>query len=405
MSNLEHRKASRRMQFTDAAGIPVANEEIQVKLVNHKFLFGSGAFDFVPAFAEQDFGKIHFFQEKLNPERDFYLDRVDKWLDLFNYGTLPFYWGGFEPEEGHNYTESRMQAAKYLVQHGAKVKGHPLCWHTACAEWLMDYDNKTILDKQLKRIDREVSTFRGVIDMWDGINETVIMPVYDRYDNAITRICKEMGRINLIKEVFAAAKAANPDAVLLINDFNHSEAYQNVIAECLDAGVPISAIGIQSHQHQGYMGLEKLQRILEDFSKFGLPMHFTENTLVSGEIMPAYINDLNDYQVDAWPTTAEGEERQRKEWKEMYETLFAHPLVEAITGWDFADGGWLHAPSGIIREDNSLKPAYQELHRLVKEEWHTEGLIRTDAEGYATLSGFKGEYEIKWRNQTQRVTL
>ena len=39
--------------------------------------------------------------------------------------------------------------------------------------------------------------------MWDVINEVVIMPEFDKYDNAVTRICKEYGRLNLVKEVFA----------------------------------------------------------------------------------------------------------------------------------------------------------------------------------------------------------
>lgn len=195
---------------------------------------------------------------------------MDKWLKLFNYGTIPFYWGGFEPVEGHPLTESRMNAAKYLQANGVRVKGHPLCWHTVCAPWLLEYDNATILKKQLDRIQRDVSAFRGVVDMWDVINEVVIMPEFDRYDNAVTRICKELGRVNLVKQVFDAAKAANPDAVLLINDFNLSEKYRDLIRDCLDAGVPITAIGLQTHQHQGYMGRERLEEVLERFSEFGL---------------------------------------------------------------------------------------------------------------------------------------
>ncbi|WP_443110867.1 endo-1,4-beta-xylanase [Butyrivibrio sp. AE3009] len=53
-----------------------------------------------------------------------------------------------------------------------------------------------------------------------------------------------------------------------------------MIDGCLNAGVPISAIGIQSHQHQGYWGKEKLEEVLERFAHFGLPIHFTENTLI-----------------------------------------------------------------------------------------------------------------------------
>ena len=37
-----------------------------------------------------------------------------------------------------------------------------------------------------------------------------------------------------------------------LNDFNTSINYEILIDGCLNAGVPISAIGSQSHQHQGY---------------------------------------------------------------------------------------------------------------------------------------------------------
>ncbi len=314
-------------------------------------LLGCGAFDVLGYVAggKQD--------EKLK-------ERVDKWLDVFNYGTLPFYWGGYEPREGEIQFESRMETAKFLKEHGVTVKGHPLCWHTVCADWLMQYDNKTILDKQLARIDRDVSAFKGVIDYWDVINEVVIMPEFDKYDNAITRICKQYGRVNLVKEVFAAAKTANPDATLLINDFNLSDKYAKLIDECLEAGVPISAIGLQTHQHQGYMVQARVEEVLARFEKFGLPLHFTENTLVSGQIMPADIVDLNDYQVEDWPTTPEGEARQAAEVDEMFHILLSHPSVEAITQWDFGDGAWLGAPSGCIRKDGSTKPSYDVLKKI-----------------------------------------
>lgn len=404
-SSLAHRKAVRKVRFKDSEGNILSNTSVQVKLVNHQFLFGCGAFDSLSATSEVDMEKKDVIHNKQIPEKSFFEDRVDKWLEVFNYGTIPFYWGGFEPKEGEILTDSRMRAAKMLQKNNVKVKGHPLCWHTACADWLMDYDNATILQKQLDRIHRDVTAFRGVVDMWDVINEVVIMPVYDRYDNAITRICKDLGRVRLVKEVFDAAKSANPDATLLINDFNLSESYRILIDGCLNAGVPISAIGIQTHQHQGYMGREKLEDILERFSVFGLPLHFTENTLVSGDIMPKDIVDLNDYQVDEWPSTSEGEERQMREWSEMYRILFEHPLVEAITGWDFADGAWLGAPSGFIRKDNTTKPAYHELKRLIREEWNTEGELRTDEYGNVILDGFKGEYEITVHGKTIKFTL
>ncbi|MCR5059335.1 MAG: endo-1,4-beta-xylanase [Clostridiales bacterium] len=387
--DISHRKVSKKVLFTDNEGKALANKEIRVSQTNHEFLFGCGAFDFLPY--------VTMGATELQ-------DAVDKWLAVFNYATLPFYWGRFEPEEGKPDTEKLMQVAKYLKEKNVKVKGHPLCWHTVCADWLMKYDNKTILKKQLERIDREVSGFKGVIDMWDVINEVVIMPIFDKYDNAVTRICNEYGRVPLVKAVFDEAHAQNPDAVLLLNDFNTSEKYAELIEECLDAGVPISAIGIQSHQHQGFWGREKLEEVLERFERFGLPIHFTENTLISGEIMPAYIEDLNDWQVDEWPTTPEGEERQAREIEEMYRVLFSHPQVKAITTWDYRDGAWLKAPSGFLRLDNSVKPSYTMLKDLVRGEWWTDTSVTTDKDGYAVIDAFKGDYRISSEGKEAAAT-
>ena len=44
------------------------------------------------------------------------------------------------------------------------------------------------------------------------------MPVFDRYDNGITRIARELGQVGIVRLVFDAARAANPTATLLIND-------------------------------------------------------------------------------------------------------------------------------------------------------------------------------------------
>ena len=377
--DISHRKVEKRLQFKDVMGNTLANKEIHVKQTDHSFLFGCGGFDFYP------------YVEEGGEERQ---KIIDSWLDIFNFATLPFYLGTYEPEEGKPNQEVTIKVAECLKSKNVKAKGHPLCWHTVCADWLMKYDNETILRKQLERIEREVTVYKGLVDIWDVINEVVIMPIFDKYDNAITRICKEKGRIALIKEVFEKAHECNPDATLILNDFNTSINYEILIDGCLNAGVPISAIGIQSHQHQGYWGKEKLEEVLDRFSSFGLPIHCTENTIVSGDTIPAYIEDLNDWQVDEWPSTPEGEERQSREIEEMYRILFAHPLVQAITSWDLRDGGWLKAPSGFLRIDNTPKPSYHMLKKLIKEEWWTDKVVTTDDKGFASVEAFKGEYSL-----------
>ena len=376
---LAHRKGKLKIQVTDIKGNPMSNAEVEIKQTNHDFLFGCGGFDVMAYVTGGDEAKKY---------------RADKSMELFNYMTLPVYWGRFEPEEGHPLTEDIRRTAQYLTERGVKLKGHPLCWHTVCADWLLKYDNKTILNKQLERIHREVSDLNGLIDIWDVINEVVIMPVFDKYDNAVTRICNEYGQIGLVKAVFEAARETNPEATLLLNDFNTTPKYEELIERCLDAGIAISAIGIQSHQHQGYWGAEKVLDVLERFGRFNLPIHFTENTLISGEIMPDYIEDLNDWQVDDWESTPEGEERQARELEEMYGILFEDKNVCAISNWDFSDGAWLNAPSGLIRRDDTLKPAYHMLKELIHEKWATNTSLQTDEKGYAEIDAFKGTYQV-----------
>ncbi len=265
--------------------------------------------------------------------------------------------------------------------------------------------NRDILQAQIDRIHRDVRDFKGVIDMWDVINEVVIMPIFDKYDNGITRLAKDTGRIGIIRKMFEAVRDVNPEATLLLNDFNTSISYEILIEGCLEAGVPIDAIGIQSHQHQGFWGREKLDEVLERFERFGLPIHFTENTLISGNLMPPHIVDLNDFAVEDWPSTPEGELRQAKEVEIFYRRLFEHPLVEAITTWSFADDMWLHAPAGFLRKDNSEKPSYHKLKSLIKEEWWTSKNLITDNNGNVELTGFLGEYEIKHNDSAAVFTL
>jgi endo-1,4-beta-xylanase len=367
-------------------GSPLVNQEVLVEQKRHQFLFGSTWGNSIISLASG---------ELAGKEKELAELRNERFLQIFNLVTLPFYWARFEPERGQPQTERILNTARWYRDRGCTLKGHTLCWHTLTASWLLSMSNQEILEAQLARIQRDMSDFASVVDQWDVINEAVIMPIFDKYDNGITRLCKEMGRIKLIRTLFETARAIDPKAVLVLNDFDVSPAYDILVEGCLEAGIEIDVIGIQSHMHQGYWGVERTLHVLEQFERFNLPIHFSENTLVSGKIMPPEIVDLNDYRVDDWPTTPEGEERQAQEVVSHYKTLFAHPAVKAITWWSLSDGGWLNAPAGLLRKDHSRKPAYDELVKLIKGEWWLSPTkMTTDASGHLSFVGFLGDYEV-----------
>ena len=375
-----HRTGSIVVAVRDRQGRPVAGAPVEVRQLTHDFPFGNIGFDFDGLAAGTGGQDDHALAEQ--------------WLDLFNVATLPFYWGTFEPEEGEPQTERLRRTAEWFAARGVRLKGHPLVWHTVQPQWLLRHDLVEIERRQRARIRREVAGFAGLIDVWDAINEVVIMPVFDREDNAITRLADARGRLHMVRLAFEEAKAANPNATLLINDFDLSPAYESLLEELLGAGVQIDAIGLQTHMHQGYRGEDELLAVVDRFARFDLPLHLTETSLVSGTLMPAEIDDLNDYRVDHWPSTAEGEARQADELSRHYRSLVGHRAVEAITYWGITDrDAWLGAPIGLVRADGSRKPSYDALRALIKGEWWVPPTtVVTDAEGFVRMTGFRGEY-------------
>jgi GH35 family endo-1,4-beta-xylanase len=382
-TTMPHRLSEVVVTVADEAGSPLADTEVVVRQRRHAFAFGNIGFDFIP------------LANGSGTTADAAL--AERWLELFNTATLPFYWDGFEPEPGAPRTAELLATAEWFRIRGVRLKGHPLVWHTLQPRWLLDLPLTEVESRLRARVRREVSDFRGVIDTWDAINEVVIMPVFDAEDNAITRFARARGRFAAVRLAFDEARAANPSATLLINDFDLSSAYECLIEGLLEAGIVLDAIGLQTHMHQGYRGEEETLAIVERFARYGLPLHFTETSLVSGDLMPPEIVDLNDYVVDSWPSTAEGEARQADELARHYRSLVSHPAVAAITYWGITDAGaWLGAPIGLVRADGTPKPAYDALHGLVKGDWWLPPTpLRTDHDGRVRVTGFLGEYEAE----------
>ena len=387
--DLAHRMGELTLTVLGPDRQPWCERPVTVAQRRHAFAFGNIAFDL------------------LDLEPDTLEQYTRRWLNLFNTATLPFYWGRYEPVRGSTDAERITRAARWLVEHDVTVKGHPLVWHTVQPAWLLDLDLDEVERLQRQRIRDIVGGFAGLIDVWDAINEVVIMPVFTNGDNAITRLALARGRIAMVRLAFAEARAANPAATLVLNDFDLSSAYECLIEGVLEAGVAIDAIGLQTHMHQGYPGEEELTGILDRFARYGLPLHLTETTLVSGHLMPPDIVDLNDYQVPDWPSTPEGEARQADDIERHYRSLVAHPAVASINYWGLSDrDAWLGAPAGLLRADGTPKPAYAALDALIKGEWWLQPTEkRTDAEGRITVHGFFGEYTVAGGDRTAAFTV
>lgn len=399
-----HRTACATVVLRRPDGTPLAGTPVRVEQTRHAFGFGNIGFDFIElANDEADAGPRLF--GGASPAQARHL--ADLWLDVFNVATLPFYWRGFEPERGRPDTHRLRRTAEWFVERGVRVKGHPLVWHTLAPQWLLDLTPAEVEQAVRDRITREVTDMSGPVTVWDAINEVVIMPVFTAERNAITPLAQRLGRVGIVRLAFETARAADPSITLHLNDFNMSPAYERLIEECLEAGIRIDGLGLQSHMHQGYWGEEKTQGVLERFARFGLPLHLTETTLLSGDLMPPEIVDLNDHQVAEWPSTEEGEARQADELTRHYTTLVRHPAVESINYWGISDeGAWLGAPAGLVRADGTPKPGFTALRDHIKGQWWlAPTTVVTDADGRLGIEGFAGSYRVDGAGMSATVDL
>lgn len=375
----KHRKAQATLKVLNARGRPVPDATVDVEQTRHAFLFGCNIF---PLFEYQ--GEQHEQYGK-------------QFAELFNYATLAFYWGAYEPEQGRPQAERNERIARWCQARGIVTKGHPLVWHEVYPRWAPTTREavKPLLKERVRSI---IKQFAGRIDIWDVVNEATVA---QRFQNGIGDWARQEGAVEMVAECLAWAREANPKATLLYNDFNLSPAFEQLVEALVKRKAPIDAIGIQSHMHRGEWSLQQVWEVCETYAQFGLPLHFTEVTVLSGqhgwELPPP------------WRSTPEGELRQAEYVRKLYLLLFSHPAVQAITWWDFMDGGWQGAPAGLLRVDLSPKPTYERLKRLIRQTWWTKTTLRTNRQGQATLKGFLGDYRFKVRTtkgeHTQTCTL
>ena len=360
----KHRKADVTVKVVDRQGKPVAGAQVEVAQTRHAFLFGCNIF---PLFSYQ--GEMH---EKYGSQ----------FAALLNYATLAFYWGLYEPERGRKGREEQERIARWCQQRGIATKGHPLVWHTVYPQWAPNEVDE-VKPLLLERIREIVSQFKGLIDRWDVVNEATEpnMPV-----NGVSNWIQRDGSVAMVLECLTCAREANPKAFLLYNDWYIQPPYEKLAEELVRRNAPVDAFGLQSHMHRGEWPLERAWQICETYARFGKPLHFTEVTVLSGQ---------HGWELPRpWRTTPDGEARQADYVEKFYTILFSHPAVEAITWWDFMDGGWQGAPAGLVREDLTPKPVYHRLMRLIKGKWWTKETVRTNARGEAKLRGFLGDYQV-----------
>ncbi|MBW8879909.1 MAG: endo-1,4-beta-xylanase [Asticcacaulis sp.] len=135
------------------------------------------------------------------------------------------------------------------------VQGTTLVWHQTAPDWFFagdpnDTNYRAKVRRRLERYVTDVAThFKGRIDSWVVVNEPTSNVVGETYRNS--RWYEVLGA-DYIDAAFRAARAADPDAQLLINDYLTEEPekrarFLEIIDGMRSRGVPFDGVGHQCH--------------------------------------------------------------------------------------------------------------------------------------------------------------
>ena len=155
---------------------------------------------------------------------------------------------------------------------GAALRGHTLVWHQQVPSWWFqgadggDATAEELLSRMETYISTVVGRYRGRIHTWDVVNEAMSDSGAGlRRDAENSKWASIIGDLDgdgndndYIEQAFCFARAADPDAQLIINDYSLESdtgklnAMYNQVKSMLEKGIPIDGVGIQAHIQMGY---------------------------------------------------------------------------------------------------------------------------------------------------------
>ncbi|CAN5386111.1 endo-1,4-beta-xylanase [soil metagenome] len=348
------RKGDFTVVVKNAAGQPVPNAAVEVKMTRHAFSFGaaitSRAFDDTPATTPL----------------------LENHKVLFNQGlpVTSFVWSIYETPQGEAAADKFM---KYFADHKMATRGHVLVWERAnvmppdVAAMMKNKDAEKLRQRVTEHIKSLVTKYKGRMTEWVVENEAV--------DNSEFR--KILGPAS-IADWFKIAREADPSAKLMINDNrlegHHPDKTDRLLELCKlikDNGGDYDIIGIQGH-----------------FGSIPIPpatvlQHFDKLAATGKEL------SITEYDFDST------DERLKADYTRDFLTMvFAHPSFTGFTMWRFWDGKPEYHESVVFANDWTLRPSGQVYKDLVLKKWWTDENGTTCADGKFSGRGFYGDYDI-----------
>jgi GH35 family endo-1,4-beta-xylanase len=234
-------------------------------------------------------------------------------------------WGTTQATRGQFNFAPGDQIVAFASRHGMMVKGHTLIWHQSLPAWvtaLAPAEVGPVLDAQIAAV---VGHWKGKLYAWDVVNEAIT----DDGAGYRSSIWFQHLGAAFIERAFRAARAADPAAQLLYNDYGgealntKSNRIYTLVRDLKNAGVPIDGVGLQFHVNGAAPPpLADVATNLDRLIALGLTVNFSE---------------IDVRVADVPGTQAEKLARQRTLYHDIIALCAARPQCHSASTWGITD--------------------------------------------------------------------
>lgn len=198
------------------------------------------------------------------------------------------------------------------------IHGHPILWHRELPQWIIDEPATSIEGHMREYIVRLMSRYKDNIDVWDVVNE----PVGDNGGFRESVWFNALGE-SYIDTAFRQANEIDPDAALLINEFDINfngpkvDSLFSLLDGLISRNVPIDGVGFQLHLFSSYNQQNELEAIFAQVADRDLDIYITE--------LDVALADGGNFDVQA------------QVYSSIIDICLAQPRCKAIQTWGFTD--------------------------------------------------------------------
>lgn len=232
----------------------------------------------------------------------------------------------------------------------ARVRGHALLWYRSTPDYFTTGNANAVRDRLETYIADVAGRYAGQIEAWDVVNEVIS----DR-DSEVYRQDDWLAAAgtDYIDWAFQAARAADPQAKLFINEYSTEfvgkrERFISVIRDLLDRGIPLDGVGHQLHLNHNIPAEQVLEAIdAIDALGAGLEQHITELDIsVYSDRSKCFHSDA-DCQASHGRAATDVPDQIYRQQAQLYRDLFegfkARDSVTSVSVWGIRDSqSWLN---------------------------------------------------------------